>query len=217
MFPHSRIALLLMWVLLGSSVLLAQDRDNDNGDRRDRAADDHSDHQDYDRQSDRHHPRTSPLDYLFLPGFPGSRFALSVAPDGLVNSVIAMPFHLDRYFRVGHANLSISVPYAGSHAYVGIYDAHGNLLVQGKFPTDEAKDLTVEISPRVMLKPGMYYFAIGGEDATTMAIGYLFDEGNLNFIHSGLATNQIMDGSLPATLGTVSPQIASTPSAVFTF
>jgi hypothetical protein len=210
MFSCSSLTQILICVLLSGSVLLAQDR-------KDRDSDDRSYHRDADRECDRNHPRTSALDYLFLPGFPGSRNSLGIAVNAVVNGVSAMPFHLDRYFRVGHVGLSITVPQVGSHAYVGIYDAHRNLLVQGKFPTDEAGDLTVEVSPRVLLKPGMYYFTIGGEDATAQAVGYLFDTGDLNFIHSGLAANPIMDGSLPATLGTVTPpQQGSTPSAVFT-
>jgi hypothetical protein len=212
MFSRSRFIGAFICILLGGSAMFAQDKD-----RKDRDSDDRSNHRESDRECDRNHPRTSPLDYLFLPGFPGSRNSNSIAFGGTINVVGAMPFHLDRYFRVGHASLSITVPEPGSHAYVGIYDAHGNLLVQGKFPTDEAADLTIEISPRVLLKPGMYYFSIGAEGGTAQAEGYLFDTGDLGFTHSGLAANPIVDGSLPATLGTVTPPLlGSTPSAVFT-
>jgi len=205
-----RLAQLLLCICLTGSTFFAQDKKTS-----DFAYPGHS--QDSSRRCDRNHTPTSALDYLFLPGFPGSRISMPVAVGGMVNAVAAMPFHLGRYFRVGHVSLSLTVPNPGSHAYVGIYDAHGNLLVQGKFPTDEPGDFTIDISPRVLLKPGMYYFTIGAEDPTSQAMGYLFDEGNLNFIHSGTAANQIMDGSLPATLGTVTPpQQGSTPSAVFT-
>jgi len=208
MSRFSALARILLSIVLASSLLFAQDKKKR----------DSYDQYGYDseRQCERNRPRTSALDYLFLPGFPGSRTGLPVAVGGL-NVVTAMPFHLDRYFRVGHVGLTIMGAHPGSHAYTGIYDSHGNLLVQGKFSTDEAGDFTVEVSPRVLLKPGMYFFAIGGEDTSTEAAGYLFDEGSLNFIHSGTAANQIMDGSLPATLGPITPpQPGSTPSAVFT-
>jgi len=216
MLSSSRFVGVLIGVLLSGGLLLAQDRDRDK-DRKDRDADDRGSHADYDSVCDQKHTRDSRLDYLFLPGFPGGRGNIPVAVNAIVNGVAAMPFHLDRCFRVGHVNLGITVAEAGSHAYAGIYDAQGNLLVQGKFPTDEVGDLTVAVSPRVLLKPGMYYFAIGGEGAGAAAAGYYFDSADLNFIHSGLAANPIMDGSLPPTLGTVTPpQLGSTPSAVFT-
>jgi hypothetical protein len=226
MLLRSRLIRLLLCALLSSSVLFAQDKkDRDSDDRgyhRDsddkdshRDSDDRNYHHDSDVQCDPHQ-RISSLDYLYLPGFPGARASLGIAVNAQVNRVTVMPFHLDRCFRVGHVSLSIQLAEAGSHAYVGIYDAHGNLLVEGKFPTDAVADLTVDVSPRVLLKPGMYYFAIGGEDATSAAEGYLFDIGDLNFTRSGTATNQIMDGCLPATLGRVEHGIeGSTPSAVF--
>jgi hypothetical protein len=229
MFSCLRLTRLLLCVVIASPTLLAQDRkdrdayggsyrDSDrHSDRDDRHSDQDSDRHS-DRECDRNHPRTSALDYLLLPGFPGTRASLPVALEPTdLGQVLAMPFHLDRFFRVGHISISITTALGGGHAYVGIYDSHGNLMVQGKLPTDELGDLTVAVSPRVLLKPGMYYFAIGGDENGAAAAGYLFDEGPLNFIHSGLATNHIVDGSMPATLGPISlGQEGSTPTAVFT-
>jgi hypothetical protein len=160
------------------------------------------------------HP-TSPLDYLFLPGFPGAKGWLPIAAGG-PNVVTALPFHLDHFFLVGHVNLSIAVPECRSHAYVGLYDSTGALLLQGKFATDTAGNFTVTLTNPVALKPGMYYFAIGAEGTGAKAPGYLFGGGNLAFILGGRAANPIAGGSLPATLGTIAPHPCSTASAVLT-
>jgi hypothetical protein len=175
--------------------------------------------QDYDHQQDssrrcvRKHPRISPIDYLLVPGFPGGRISLPIAT--VANAVTALAFHLDRDFRVSHVGMAITLPEAGSFAYAGIYDEHGNLLVQGKFSTDVAGNITIDVT-RVWLKPGMYYFAIGAESTTPQALGYLYDDGLITLTQSGVAANQIADGALPATLGTITPPLlGSTPSAVF--
>jgi hypothetical protein len=211
----SRLARWLVCVVLSTTLFAQEGRDRDYDDRKDH--DDHRDSQESDHLGDREHPRTLRRDYLILPGFTGSRAFFPLAANAQVNTVSAMPFYLNRFFRVGHISLSIAVPQAGSHAYVGIYNSHGRLLVQGKFPTDTQADLTLEISPRVLLKPGMYYFAIGAEDTVSQGPGFFFDDANLNFIHAGAAANPIMDGSLPERLGTVtSPLPGSTASAAFT-
>lgn len=161
-----------------------------------------------------HHKRARNLDYLLLPGFSGARSILPLAI--IPNDVTVTVFHLDRDLRMGHVSIQLSVAEPGSHAYVGIYDDHGDLLVQGKIPTDVVGPLSVEVN-RTLLRPGNYYFAIGAEGTAAQAVGYLYDNGLVSLSHGGLAANQIADGSLPAKLGRVTPPIdGSTPSAVIT-
>jgi hypothetical protein len=88
--------------------------------------------------------------------------------------------------------------------------------VQGKIRTDVAGAARVKLC-RTWLKPGMYYFAIGAEGGAAQALGYLYDDDLVGLIRGGMASNPITDGSLPASLGTVTAPIAgSTPSAAFT-
>lgn len=135
--------------------------------------------------------------------------------NGAANLVQVYLFELTIPYTISKASQYPIAGQFGVHGYFGIYSFSGNLLVNaGQFLYNGPGPVQTNTFSPVTLPPGTYWHAQANDHSSTGSwLGIEVSGGASNFIsmftanatRSATAANAVSGGSLPATLGTLTP------------
>lgn len=136
---------------------------------------------------------------------------ITIAGSTIANTLKVAQFTLATATVIRRASFWIgTTAAAGQKAFVGLYDANKNKILQETFSTTTASTrITNSSFSSIFLLPGVYYYVIGCDSITpttdTITVGSGTTGSVLNAISvkNGTAGNLIVAGVLPATLGTI--------------
>jgi hypothetical protein len=148
-----------------------------------------------------------------LSGWGGWNFNTNVSLVNVTNEVRVCQFLLPYSITIRKISVYHSGGLVGNHAFFGIYNASGNLLVDSGQLTSVSSPaiISVTLGAAVVLSPGTYYLAQSSDTTSqwqTLGLnttGFAVDLFNNNANRAGVAANGTSGTALPATLGAITP------------
>jgi hypothetical protein len=146
-------------------------------------------------------------------GWAGWNFNTNVSLVNVTNEVRVCQFILTVTITIRKISVYHSGGLVSNHAFFGIYDASGNLLVDsGKLTSVSSPAIiSVTLGAAVILSPGTYYLAQSSDTTSqwqTLGLnttGFAIDLFNNNANRAGVAANGTSGNALPSTLGSITP------------
>lgn len=142
---------------------------------------------------------------------------LSTSATGSANTLACFREIFTRYFNCVSVEISVGVVKAGASAYLGIYSynglAGGDFVASVKMPLDISSRQVFNFTVPILLPPKAYWIVMGGDDAT--ATGSIVGAPSVLGLWSrwlaGIATNPIVAGVMPTSLGAITYGLNGSP------